>query len=172
MARVSRFATLSALVTLSVTVMIAAQQSNQSSGSKANDPFPDGKGKDVVLKLCGDCHDAKVAASVRLTREGWSATIDDMVQRGASGSADEISQVVDYLATNFKGEGTRPLNVNTASALDLETVAGLLRKEAAAVIEYREKNGAFKTLDDMKNVPGLDFKKIDSRREYLVAIKP
>jgi competence protein ComEA len=160
------------LLVLSVSVALVARQGAQSSTAKANDPLPDGKGKDVVLKVCSDCHDAKTVASVRLTREGWSTTIADMVQRGAQGTDDELASVLDYLATNFKGEGVRPLNVNTASQIDLETVAGLLRKEAAAVIEYREKNGAFKTLDDMKNVPGLDFKKIDSRREYLVAIKP
>ena len=78
--------------------------------------------------------------------------------------------MLDYLATNFLGEASRPLNVNTAPQIDLESVAGLLRKEAGAVIEYREKNGPFKTLDDMKKVPGLDFKKIDSRRDFLVAM--
>ena len=39
--------------------------------------------------------------------------------------------------------------------------------EAAAVIQYREKHGRFKTLDDLKKVPGLDFKKIDSRRDFM-----
>jgi len=133
--------------------------------------MPDGPGKDVVVKICGVCHETRRTASLRLTREGWSGVIEDMVHRGAKGTDAELAQVLDYLAANFLGEAQRALNVNTASAIDLETVAGLLRKEAAAVLEYRDKNGPFKTLDDMKKVPGLDFKKIDSRREYLVAIQ-
>jgi competence protein ComEA len=132
--------------------------------------MPDGPGKDVTVKICGVCHEARRAASVRLTREGWSAVIEDMVRRGARGTDDELARVLDYLTANFLGEAQRPLNVNTASQIDFESVAGLLRKEAAAVLAYRDKNGPFKTLDDMKKVPGLDFKKIDSRREYLVAM--
>jgi len=58
--------------------------------------------------------------------------------------------------------------VNSAPQIDLEIVIGLLRKEAAAVIAYREKNGPFKTLDDLKNVPELDFKKIDAAKDRIV----
>ena len=133
--------------------------------------MPDGPGKDVTVKICGVCHETRRAASIRLTRDGWSGVIEDMVRRGAKGSETELGQVLDYLAANFLGEAQRPLNVNTASQIDLEAVAGLLRKEAAAVLQYRDLNGPFKTLDDMKKVPGLDFKKIDSRREYLIAIQ-
>ena len=78
--------------------------------------------------------------------------------------------MLDYLSTHFLGEASRPINVNTAPQIDLESVAGLLRREAAAIIEYREKNGKFKTLDDLKNVPGLDFSKIDKRRDFIVAM--
>jgi competence ComEA-like helix-hairpin-helix protein len=133
--------------------------------------LPDGPGKEVVVKVCGNCHEPRRAASVRLTRDGWSATIDDMIRRGAKGTDDEFNTVLDYLAENFLGEAARPLNVNTASAIELESVAGLLRKEAAAVLDYRDKHGPFQKLDDMKKVPGLDFKKIDSRRDFLVAIQ-
>jgi competence protein ComEA len=46
----------------------------------------------------------------------------------------------------------------------------LLRREAAAVIQYREKHGRFKSVDDLKKVPGLDFKKIESRRDYFIVV--
>ena len=63
-----------------------------------------------------------------------------------------------------------PINLNTASQIDLEAVGGLLRREAAAVIKYREKYGRFKTIDDLKKVPGLDFRKIDTRRDAMVVM--
>ena len=78
--------------------------------------------------------------------------------------------VLDYLSTHFLGEASQPVNVNTAPQIDLELVAGLLRREAAAVVQYREKNGPFKTLDDMKKVPGLDFTKIDGKRDFIIAM--
>jgi competence protein ComEA len=130
--------------------------------------LPDGPGKDVTVKTCGVCHEARRAASVRLTRDGWSSVIDDMVRRGAKGSDDDLTQVLDYLATNFLGEAPRPVNVNTAPQIDLESVIGLLRREASALIAYREKNGPCKVIDDLKKAPGVDFKKIDAARDRIV----
>ena len=159
-------------VALLMTVSVVARQAQApATPAPSGEGMPEGPGKDLTVKICGACHEPRRAASVRLTRDGWSSVLEDMVRRGAKGSEDDFAQVLDYLATNFLGEAQRPLNVNSASQIDLESVAGLLRKEAAAVLEYRDKNGPFKTLDDMKKVPGLDFKKIDSRRDYLVAIQ-
>ena len=93
-----------------------------------------------------------------------------MQKRGAKVSEEEFPVVLDYLATNFLGEAPQPLNLNTASQIDLEAAGGLLRREAAAVIRYREQHGRFKTVDDLKKVPGLDFKKIESRRDAIVVM--
>ena len=46
-------------------------------------------------------------------------------------------------------------------------MAGLLRKEAAALIAHREKNGPCKKLEEFKPVAGLDYKKIEARKERL-----
>lgn len=132
--------------------------------------LPDGAGKDVTVKACGTCHEARRAASVRLTREGWAAVIDSMIKRGAKVSDEEFPVVLDYLSTYFLGEAAQPLNINTAQQIDLESAGGLLRREAAAVIQYREKHGRFKSVDDLKKVPGLDFKKIESRRDYFIVV--
>ena len=132
--------------------------------------LPDGPGKDVTVQACGTCHDARRAASVRLTRDGWAAVIDSMQTFGARISAEEFPVILDYLTTHFLGEALQPLNLNTASQIDLEAAGGLLRREAAAVIRYREQHGRFKTLDDLKQVPGLDFKKIESRRDAIVVM--
>jgi len=132
--------------------------------------LPDGPGKDVTVQACAPCHEARRAASVRLTRDGWAAVIDGMQKRGAKVTAEEFPIILDYLTTHFLGEALQPLNLNTATQIDLEAAGGLLRREAAAVIRYREQNGRFKTLDDLKQVPGLDFKKIDSRRDALVVM--
>jgi competence protein ComEA len=132
--------------------------------------LPDGPGKDVTVKACAPCHEARRAASVRLTREGWAAVIEGMRQRGAKVSEEEFPIVLDYLSTHFLGEAPQPLNVNTASQIDFEAAGGLLRREAAAVVQYREKHGRFKTLDELKKVPGLDFKKIERRKDAIVVM--
>ena len=134
--------------------------------------LPDGPGKDVTVRACAPCHEARRAASVRLTRDGWAAVIDGMRLRGAKVSDEDFPVILDYLSTHFLGEAPAPLNLNTASQIDLEAAGGLLRREAAAVIQYREKHGRFQSLDELKKVPGLDFRKIDRRRDAMVVMAP
>jgi competence protein ComEA len=131
--------------------------------------LPDAPARDLVIRVCAQCHEPSRAASLRLTRDGWEAVVQKMKGLGASALATdaELAQITDYLSENFKGEAPKPINLNTAPAIDLEAVAGLLRKEAAAWIEYRKKTPC-KAVDDLKKVEGLPFKKIDERRDRLV----
>jgi competence protein ComEA len=130
--------------------------------------LPDAPGKDETVRMCGTCHAVERATSVRLSREGWQDTIAKMVDLGATASDEERATVLNYLAEHFKGEAPRPLNLNTATAIELESIVGLLRKESAAWIAHRKTSGPCKSLDDFKKVPGVPFKKIDECRDRLV----
>jgi competence protein ComEA len=130
--------------------------------------LPEGKGRDALVAVCARCHEPQRVAALRLTREGWEEVVSKMVGLGAKGSDDDLNSIVDYLSEHFKGEAGKPINLNTATSVELESVAGLLRKEAAAWIEYRTKNGPCKSLDDLKTVKAVPFKKIDDRRDRLV----
>ena len=130
--------------------------------------MPEGTHRELTVRVCAACHEPQRAASVRLTREGWEEVVAKMVGLGAKGTDEELAQVTAYLAENFKGEAPKPINLNTAPAVDLESVAGLLRKEAAIWIKYRNEYGPCKSIDDFKKVPGFPFKKVDTRRDRLV----
>lgn len=130
--------------------------------------MPEGANRELTVRVCGACHEPQRAASVRLTREGWETVVTKMVGLGAKVTDDEFVKVVDYLAENYKGEAAKPINMNTAPAVDLESVAGLLRKEAAIWIKYRNDVGPCKSIDDLKKVPGFPFKKVDTKRDRLV----
>ena len=146
----------------------AAARQDAAPPAPSGEGLPDAPGKDTMVKMCGLCHQAIRAASVRLTREGWQTVLEDMVKRGAKGTEEEQAKVLEYLATNFLGEAPRPINVNNAPQIDLESVIGLLRSEARALVAYREKNGPCKAVDDLKKVPGLDFKKIEAAKDRIV----
>ena len=135
------------------------------------DPFPEGPGKDVTVRMCGTCHPSARGAAVRLTREGWEGVIADMIARGARGTDQEFAAVLDYLSKNFLGEAARPLNINRATNIELESVAGLTRKEAAALIEWRKQAGVCKSLEDLKKAPGVDYKKIEARKDFLICFE-
>ena len=134
----------------------------------AQSALPDGPGRDVTVKRCGNCHAPDVVASVRLTPQAWREVIARMVAAGAEGTDQEFETVFQYVSTQFPVESQTALDLNTASAVELESVASLLRKEAAALIAYREKNGPCKKLEDLRKVEGLDYKKIEARKDRLI----
>ena len=130
--------------------------------------MPEGPNRELTVRVCAGCHEPQRAASIRLTREGWQEVVAKMVGLGAKGTEEEIAKVIDYLAENYKGEAPKPINMNTAPAVELEGVAGLLRKEAALWIKYRNEQGPCKSIDDFKKVPGFPYKKVDTKRDRLV----
>jgi competence protein ComEA len=50
------------------------------------------------------------------------------------------------------------VNINTASATDLEALPGIGAKTAARIVEYRQKNGPFKKVEELMNVRGVGEK--------------
>ena len=50
---------------------------------------------------------------------------------------------------------------------ELESTLSLPRSQAAAIIEYRTKHGDFKSIADLKRVPGIDAAKIEAKKDRL-----
>jgi len=51
-----------------------------------------------------------------------------------------------------------PVNLNTATAEQLATIPGVGPKMAERIIDYRQKNGGFKKVEDLMNVSGVGEK--------------
>lgn len=119
--------------------------------------LPDGKGKDTFVKVCGACHDAGVVVTMHNSKADWQTTVDDMKGRGADASDDDFKTIVEYL-TKYQGP---EVNMNKASAQDLQTNLDLTAAEAAAIVKYRTDNGDFKSYADVQKVSGVDMKKLD-----------
>jgi competence protein ComEA len=128
--------------------------------------LPDGPGKEVVGKICVSCHDSGNFRKARFTSEEWTDSVDDMVQRGASGTPAEIEAVVAYLTKNFgKEAGVR---INTAPFAELRVVLGFSVAEVRAFMEYRDKNGGLKTFDELLKVPGIDAAKAEAQKSRII----
>ena len=55
-----------------------------------------------------------------------------------------------------------PVNINTADAQALsKNIKGVGLKRAEAIIAYREKNGEFKTIEDLTKIKGIGFKLLE-----------
>src|SRR3989338_1021065 len=67
----------------------------------------------------------------------------------------------------FSGMAIAAVNLNTASKSELETVKGIGPQKAEAILDYRKKNGPFKTVDDLKKVSGFGDKSVAKMRSEL-----
>lgn len=62
-----------------------------------------------------------------------------------------------------------PVNINTADAQTLsKNIKGVGLKKAQAIIDYREKNGTFKKIEDLKNVKGIGNKLLEKNSGVIV----
>jgi competence protein ComEA len=129
--------------------------------------LPDGPGNAETQRVCKGCHELERSVSPRQDRDGWQQTLDKMVALGAEVTEKEYNAILDYLAKNYPGEEIPKLNVNKATAIELESRLTLPRSQAAAIIEYRAKNGVFKSIDDLKKVPGVDTAKIEAKKDRI-----
>ena len=129
--------------------------------------LPDGPGRDETIKMCKQCHEMARSVSLRQDRDGWTTTMNKMVAYGMKGAPEEFAVVLDYLAKHFPAEAVPRVNVNKASAIELESGLTLRRSQAAALIAYREKNGEFKSLEDLKKVPSLDPATIEAKKDRI-----
>ena len=129
--------------------------------------LPDGPGRAEMEKMCKQCHELARSVSPRQDHDGWGQTMSKMAAFGMKASDKDYALVLDYLAKNYPAADIPPINVNTATAIELESGLSLRRSQAAALIAHRTKNGAFKSLEDLKKVPALDPEKIDAKKDRI-----
>lgn len=71
-------------------------------------------------------------------------------------------------ATSKEATKEGKVNINTATVEELKTLKGVGEKKAEAIIEYRKKNGSFKTKEDLMKVRGIGKKLFESFEERIV----
>ena len=140
------------LVSLALAALLAGGQS-----------LPESPGKDLVEAVCTECHTTERIVAKHMSREDWQAKVLEMLQEDPDVTQPERDRIVDYLAKTFPAK----INVNKAAAMDLAAALEISAKDAEAIVRYREQNGVFKTLDDLRKVPGIDAAKIDSHKDRL-----
>ncbi len=59
------------------------------------------------------------------------------------------------------------ININTASASELETLPGIGPARAADIIKYREQHGFFKDIEELVEIPGIGPKTLENLRDHI-----
>ena len=118
----------------------------------------------MVEKACTSrCHGANVVQRSKRTPTQWQGIVDLMIDRGAMVKDEDYDAILAYLGKQLLAT----VNINAAPVDRIVEVLEVSRKEAAAIVEYREKHGPFKGWEGVASVPGVDGKAIEERRERL-----
>jgi|SRR5438270_582009 len=123
--------------------------------------LPDGPGKEIVARLCTECHGPANFRKMRHDQDGWTESVADMVDHGAKGTPAELATVVEYLTRNFGMDSK--VNVNTAPVEELKAQLAFTVPEGQAVIAQRQRE-AFKDWRDLLKVSGLDAQKAEAAK--------
>lgn len=67
----------------------------------------------------------------------------------------------------FSGMAYAAVNINSATKEQLESLNGIGPVKAQAIIDYRKKNGPFKSIEDIKKVGGIGDKTFDALKKDL-----
>ena len=154
-------------------LMAALAGSTQEAAQPAKQELPPGEGKDLLTKDCTGCHQVSVITSQHKSESKWTDTVVEMRNRGAEGSDEDMEKIIHYLAANFGPQDAAApakaakVNVNTATASDIVTGLSLSQANADAIVAYRTKNGKFKDIDSLKQVPGVEAAKIDAVKDRI-----
>ena len=125
--------------------------------------FPPGPGRDALFKVCANCHGPESVLGQLKTHDEWSKTLDEMANNGAQGSDEEWNQILAYLDKNYS-----LIFVNKVGAKDLESMLDVAPGVADAIVSRRSENGSYKSIDDLKRVPGVAAATIDARKDRFI----
>jgi len=129
--------------------------------------LPDAPGKAETVKVCSGCHEVTRVTSVHLDRPAWQTEMEKMISLGAKGTPEEFESILNYLSKNYPAEEVPKVRINSARPIDLEAGLTLRRSESAAIVAYRSKHGPFKSIENLKNVPGIDYAHVLSKQERI-----
>jgi competence protein ComEA len=62
------------------------------------------------------------------------------------------------VAAKARATATEPVNLNAATAAQLQTLPGVGASTAQRIVDYRQKNGSFKKIEELMNVKGIGEK--------------
>lgn len=81
-------------------------------------------------------------------------------------------ETADTQTGNFTGNSggdnqQAKVNLNKADETELQTLPGIGPAKATAIVEYRETNGPFKTIKDLKNISGIGDKTFEKLKDHI-----
>lgn len=124
--------------------------------------LPEGSRIYEVIALAGGLTEE---ADPTLLNQAERVTDGMMLRVYTKAEAKELSIVQDNSETAESSD--LRININTAGASELMSLPGVGSAKAEAILSYRDANGAFKSVEELMNVPGIKEGVFQQMKEYI-----
>lgn len=102
----------------------------------------------------------------QLLQDGMVIFVPEKGEEMAPSGAASAGQSTNAGSTGQNDSSTM-VNINTATAEELQTLPGIGPSKAETIIAYREENGGFQTIEDMMNVSGIGEKSFEKLKSSI-----
>lgn len=100
--------------------------------------------------VCTQCHVLELVSDTPRSYDAWHDTVQQMVDRGATGTDQQFEDIMDYLHRTLT-----TINVNSADADELQIVLGVSDEVAQAIVKRRSRQ-KFTSLADLESIAGTN----------------
>lgn len=151
------------------------KQAEENKETAADQPVKEKETADLVIYVCGEVNRPGVyelpresriyqaleaAGGLKETAAGTYLNQAELVSDGQSIYVPSQAQVeeglvIDQNTAKTGSSDSTKVNLNTAAKEELMTLTGIGESKADSIIEYRETNGNFQNIEEIKNIPGI-----------------
>ncbi|HIB3589665.1 helix-hairpin-helix domain-containing protein [Enterococcus faecalis] len=117
-----------------------------------------------ALALAGGVSEEADTAQVNYAQKVKDQMIIYVPKKGES-----VAQSLETLQESASAQQNQEekINLNTATEAELQTISGIGAKKAQEIIRFRDEQGPFKTVEELKNVPGIGEKTVERLKDML-----
>jgi competence protein ComEA len=117
-------------------------------------------------------HHEKTADATQTQDSTSSSTTAKHTASTSTGNAPTESTASSGSSSSHSGASAKlapgeKININTASAEELDRLPGIGKTKAQAIVDYRNQNGSFKTLEDIEKVKGIKAGSFEKMKDYI-----
>ena len=110
-----------------------------------------------------------VSEEADTTQVNYAQKVKDQMIIYVPKKGESVAQSLETLQESAPAQQNQEekINVNTATEAELQTISGIGAKKAQEIIRFRDEQGPFKTVEELKNVSGIGEKTVERLKDML-----